>query len=193
LDAINLAIDPSVADRVNQDPLAVLKDHEADWKIRLHAISKLGEFLQSSSTSNNVSRALAVQILDPRSHLASEALDVTRQLAAQLGKGTGSGAAELLQALLKVASNLRVKGTREQAAEAIRELCSQRGDGPLARGLAKAADGTAKTGEFAQSIALEVYLERLPRGSKEYSAMIQMAKTHKSPVIRNIAKKFNNS
>jgi hypothetical protein len=191
LDAVNLSIDPSMASRVNANPLDVLKDHEADWKIRLHAISKLDEFLSSGTPNarDNVSKALAVQIADPRSHLASEALDVTTHLASQLG--TGTGPAELLQALLKVASNLRVKGTRDQAAQAIRELCSKRGDGPLARTLAKAADGSAKTGEFAQAIAMQVYLERLPRKSQEFSTIMQMARAHRSPVIRDVAKKFN--
>ena len=96
------------------DPIAVLNNKSIeDWKVRLYAVSKLCEV----ANRDQVARALAVEIQNPRSKLASEALEVSKQLAG--GLGVGPGAAVLLDALLKVASNLRVKGTRDQAADAM--------------------------------------------------------------------------
>jgi hypothetical protein len=166
-----------------EDPTVVLKDLSTHWETRLAAI---GQITQANVSRDIKAKALAVQILDPRSKIASEALLVSKLVAAQLG--VNEGAAELLAALLKVASNLRVKGLREQAAEAIRVLCSQQGDGLLFQVLAKAAEGTIKTGDAAQALAIDLVLQRLPKGSQEHRNMIQKARTHKSQAIRDIAK-----
>jgi hypothetical protein len=166
----------------------LLVNCSAHWEARLAAIEQLPAV--NTLSPDQKAKCLAAQVLDARSRIASAALQVTTQLAGSLG--VSEGAAELLNALVKVASNLRVKGLRDQAALALRALCSQQGDGPLFAALARTAEGTIKSGDFAQAIAMDLYLNRISKSSKEHRDLLDKARMHKAQIIRDVAKAHAN-